>query len=234
MEMPRAFLFDFDGTLADTEPLHFAAFAETLTRRGVAISETEYFAHFLGRTDRECIEWLSADRGRADLVRDREALVAEKARVMASRLRAGAPLRPGVREFVARAAEAGPAAVVSGALRVEVESVLAGAELGAYFATIVAADDVSRGKPDPEGFRLAWRRLRALRLADLEPRECLAIEDAPHGITAARAAGMRVLAVAGSCRPEALAEADLVVPSLAEFDWKRLGSAGAELSHHHR
>jgi len=140
---------------------------------------------------------------------------------MARRLAADVPLCPGVESFIVEAERVGPLAVVSGALRSEVTGVLERAALARFFPVVVTAEDVKAGKPDPEGYRLGWQRLRQHR-ADLEPEECLAIEDSPKGIEAARAAGMRTLAIPHTRPTAALSVADVVAPSYAKIDWQRL------------
>ncbi|MGH7897597.1 MAG: HAD family hydrolase [Candidatus Binatia bacterium] len=219
--MLRAFLFDFDGTIADTEPLHFAAFAEVLGRRGIELSEATYYERYLSLTDRECLELALADAERRDLAGEIPALLREKAQAMAGRLAADVPLCPGVEGFLVEASTIGPLGIVSGALRREACGVLERAGLSRYFAAVVTAEDVTAGKPDPEGYRLGWRRLRR-ELADLEPPECLAIEDSPKGVEAARAAGLATLAIPHTRPASELALADVVAPSYAAIDWRAL------------
>src|SRR5206468_2802183 len=101
-------------------------------------------------------------------------------------------------------------------------AVLARSGLERFFPVIVSAEDVQAGKPDPEGYRLAVQRLRRRGLHELDAGECLAVEDAPKGIAAARAAGVRVVALAHSFRAEALRDADLVCPSYAAIEWRAL------------
>ncbi|MET0154310.1 MAG: HAD family phosphatase [Candidatus Binatia bacterium] len=222
--MLRAILFDFDGTIAQSEPLHFAAFAETLAERHVSLPQALYYARYLGLTDAECVERMLDDFGRRDLRADVAALLRRKAEIMARRMADGVPLCPGVAPFIARAAGHAAVAIVSGALRVEIDRVLEDTGLRPYFRLVLSAENVGRGKPDPEGYRLACARLRELGVADLDPRQCLVVEDAPKGIEAARAAGMRVVALPHTCRAEALAAADRVYNSYAEIDWKDLES----------
>src|SRR5436189_63144 len=103
------------------------------------------------------------------------------------------------------------------------QEALAQAGLADLFTAIVSAEDVSVGKPSPEGFLRALERLRG-RLPDLAPRDCLVVEDSQPGIESARRAGMRCLAVTNSYPAEALGGADLVVSSLEEAGWDRLAS----------
>jgi len=216
--MLRALLFDFDGVIVVSEPLHFAAFAEVFARHGVPFSERAYFERYLSFTDRECIERVIEDSGRTDLRERAPELLEEKIAAMARRIETGVPLCPGIEEFVAEAASRFPLAIVSAAIRAEIESILALAGLDRHFATVVSADDVAHGKPDPEGYRLGVERLSDV-VPNLAPSECLAIEDSPNGIIAAQAAGVRVLALPHT-RPEAeLAHADFVAPTFAAVDW---------------
>lgn len=220
--MLRAILFDFDGTIALSEPLHFAAFAEVLARRGIVLTEPAYYERYVSLTDRECLGRMIEDYARPDLRAELPALLAAKTEAMADRLVRGVPLCPGVRDFVAMAADRVPLAIVSGALRHEIAGVLERAGLERSFPLIVSAEDVSKGKPDPQGYHLAVDRLRGRTLADLETSQCLAIEDTPKGIAAARAAGMRVVALPHTVRAVALAGADRVYPSYDRTSWSEL------------
>jgi beta-phosphoglucomutase-like phosphatase (HAD superfamily) len=218
--MLRAILFDFDGTIALSEPLHFAALAE----HAIRLSRTLYDERYLGLTDAECVERILGDFGRQDLHAEVTALLRRKAEIMAGKMSHGVPLCPGVGPFVARAAGRAALAIVSGALRAEIDRVLDGAGLRPFFRLILSAEDVGRGKPDPEGYRLACTRLRKLGVARLQPRQCLVVEDAPKGIDAARAAGMRVVALPHTCEAAALGAADRVYGSYDDVDWSDLES----------
>jgi beta-phosphoglucomutase-like phosphatase (HAD superfamily) len=110
-----------------------------------------------------------------------------------------------------------PVGIASGALRSEIEAILRAGGLVDAFATIVGADDVHRGKPDPEPYLTAMQRLR-YRAPGLQPAECLVFEDSVPGILSARAAGMTVVAVTNSYPEERLAAAHRVVDSLAGLD----------------
>ena len=222
--MLRAILFDYDGTIADTEPLHFASFAEVLERRGIELTREAYDRRYLGLTDRECIALMIDDFGRTDLRPDLPALLAEKTAAMRARISAGVPLFPGAEDFVARASERARVAIVSGALREEIRFVLERTGLARFFTVVVTAEDVHMGKPDPDGFLRAWRALRAETLADLEARECLVVEDAPTGVVAAHAAGMRAIGLGHTVSAAALREADLVFASYAEIEWRAVST----------
>lgn len=222
VNMPRAILFDFDGTLVLSEPLHFRAFAGVLRRRGIRLSESDYAERYLGLTDRECVERMIEDlslRGPGDSA---ARLLAEKAEAIEAEIVRGVPLCPGVETFVATAAEHCALAVVSCGLRREIHALLSRTKLEGFFSVVVSAEDVRVGKPDPEGYRLGWRRLRRSGLLDLAPADCLVVEDSPRGIAAALAAGMRVIALPHTCPAEELVAADRVVESYSEVSWRDL------------
>lgn len=219
--MLRALLFDYDGTLVLSEPLHYAAFAEVLRRRGVVLAEATYYERYLGWTDAECARRMAADF-RLGGERDAAALLAAKIKAMEARIAAGVPLAPGVEQFVAEAALRHTLAIVSAGLRREIVTVLSRAGLERFFPVLVSAEDVRAGKPDPEGFLLACGLLRESGVVDLRPAECLVVEDSPKGIAAARAAGMPVIALAHTRPAAELADADLVLPRFADARWEDL------------
>jgi HAD superfamily hydrolase (TIGR01509 family) len=205
MRDPRlvaALLFDFNGTLSDDEGVQCAIFRELFAEQGRPLSERQYFDLLAGRSDPEIVErWLGTGHPATTEVLER--------RVQLFRERAGdgSTVPPHVREAVLRAAGRSRLAVVSGAVRSEIDMVLRAAGLE-VFEVIVSAEDVTRGKPDPEGYLLALRRLR------LQAAEAVAIEDSPPGIAAAKAAGLSCVAVLGTAPRERLGQADEIVPRL--------------------
>jgi beta-phosphoglucomutase len=205
MRDPRlvaALLFDFNGTLSDDEGIQYAIFRELFAEQGRPLSEQKYFDGLAGRSDPEIVErWLGTGHPATAEVLER--------RVQLFRERAGdgSTVSQQVRESVLRAAGRSRLAVVSGAMRSEVDMVLRAADLD-VFEVIVSAEDVTRGKPDPEGYLLALRRLR------LEAADAVAIEDAPPGIAAAKAAGLSCVAVLGTVAQARLGQADEIVPRL--------------------
>jgi beta-phosphoglucomutase len=218
---PRAVLFDCDGVIADSEPMHLRAFQEVLAPLGVTITPEEYLARYLGFDDREVVTEALRLHGRATDAKTIEALMTAKAARLRRVLEREARIYPGVVDFV-RALVGLPLAVVSGALREEIEIILCHAGVGDAFRVIVAAEDVGAGKPDPEGF---LRALAALGGAGhtIAAAECLVVEDSPAGLEAARRAGMRRLAVSNSYPAAELRDAaDLVVPTLAGLTLERV------------
>ncbi len=222
MSILRALLFDFDGTLVLSEPLHFAAFVEVLAARGAVLDERCYYDRYLGLTDEECAERMVVDfavGGGPSAARD---LLAAKTRAMGTLIAHGVPIAPGAREFVAAAAVQHPLALVSCGLRDEIEAVLRQIELASFFPLVVAAEDVTIGKPDPQGFLRALRALERGPVPGLRAEQCLVFEDTPNGIAAARSAGMTVVALAHTRPANELQAADLVVNGYADVRWPML------------
>jgi HAD superfamily hydrolase (TIGR01509 family) len=208
--MPRAILFDFNGVIVNDEPQHCEALIATLAGYGYPLDRTEYYREYLGFDDRECFRFTFARMGRqAD-----DALLTEAIERKAERyqhaIQASLELVPGAPEFIRSAAAAGyRLAVVSGALRREIELVLREAGLRSLFEVLVAAEDVAHCKPDPAGYEAARRRLA------LPPTDCVVIEDSLPGLQAARAARLRCAMVATSHPATQLAGADLIWGDLA-------------------
>lgn len=213
----NAVIFDFNGVVVDDEPQHARAFAAVLREEGIELTEEDYFGRYLGLDDRGLFQHVLADHGRPPPAADAiAARVERKAEAYLHEIKSGFELCAGANTLIRSAAERYPLAVGSGARRHEIELILERAGLRACFETIVSADDVSAGKPDPETYVLAYQRLRE-RHARLRPASCLVIEDAPNGLKAARAAGMQTIAVCGSRTRDELGEADRVVASLTDL-----------------
>ncbi len=214
--MAHALVFDFNGVLVDDERVHLALFNEALAPYGLAISEADYFDRYVGFDDADCFRHAARDAG----VELDAAAVARLIEVKAARYQAvmaeDPPLFPGAVAVVRALAQRYPLAICSGALRAEVEGVLRAAGLRGCFAAVVAAEDVARGKPDPEGYVKALAALNRGRDRPLAAADCLVVEDTVAGVQAARAAGMRCLAVAHTYPRPRLAAADRVVGRLAE------------------
>jgi HAD superfamily hydrolase (TIGR01509 family) len=141
-------------------------------------------------------------------------LVALKGRKLQVMLGAGSVLFPGAMDFVRAAAEAVPIAIASGALRHEIDEVIASAGVAHLFTTIVASGDTPESKPSPAPYRLAFERLCESTGSDLDPRRCVAIEDSRWGLESARGAGLRCVGVTNSYPADALPGAELVVAGL--------------------
>ena len=201
----RALIFDFNGTLSQDESILCEIFAELFAEHGKPMSAQEYFDELAGLSDPEIVRrWLGDDHPNVD------AVIGERIRRYRAAVADGSSVPHEVRDAVRYAAARVPVAIVSGAAREEIAPVLEAAELADVVETVVPADDVARGKPDPEGY------LRALELldGDLAASEVVVFEDTEAGVAAAKAAGMRCIAVLGTLAPGRLAGADEVVERL--------------------
>ncbi|MGH7164885.1 MAG: HAD family hydrolase [Nitrospiraceae bacterium] len=223
--MLRAIVFDFDGVVADNEPIHFIMFQRVLGEIGVPLTEEEYYTQYVGFDDKGCFAAVLSAHGKP-APKDRiDALVARKARAYLEHIKCHLVIFPGVREFVREAAGRCRLAIASGALRHEIEFILQEAGIRKEFEHITSAEDVTRGKPDPEAYLHALAALNRKRVAGqsgLEAEDCLVIEDSIPGIRAAHAAGMKVLAVANTHTIQDLHEAEAVCHSLQEINLSEL------------
>jgi HAD superfamily hydrolase (TIGR01509 family) len=216
----QSVIFDCDGILVDTEPLHYKAFQEVLSPLGLGFDYDEYTSRYIGFDDRDAFLEAFRSAGRELDSSSLAGLILSKARALEEIVAKGIGSFPGVPELVNELVTRSiPLAVASGALRHEVEAFLDSLSLRTAFRVIVAADDVKRSKPDPESYQLALERLRhELGNQSLKARYCIAIEDTPAGISAAKGAGMFVIGVTNSFPREQLNEADHVLGSLAEIN----------------
>jgi beta-phosphoglucomutase len=212
----KAVLFDFDGVLVNSEPLHYRALRGCLLPEGIDVGEEEYARFYLAYDDWQAIRIALERHGiRYDAARVQG--LAERKSDLFDELLATVPLFPGARELVQSLAREVPLAIASGALRSEIERILQPSGLRPLFQAVVGAEDVERGKPDPEPYLRAMAHLQ-VHLPNLRPEECVVIEDTMPGIASALGAGMKVVAVAQTYPPEKLRAANLVVESLAALD----------------
>lgn len=223
--MLRAMLFDFNGVVVDDEPAHCRAFQAVFQAEGIPLTEERYYARYLPMDDHSLVKAVYADLSRPLPPPELERLVERKEEAYRAEMRRGLPLFPGVAEFIRRSSSSWPLGMGSGAAREEIEFILGGAGLRGCFLAIVAAEDVTRGKPDPECFVKALAQLNQARgrsAAEVRPEETLVFEDSPAGIRAARSAGMRSVGITNSVPADRLKEADRVVPTLAGLDPRTL------------
>ena len=222
MTSARAVVFDFDGVLADTEDLHWAAFQEVARERGLTLSRDDYFHRFLGLPDHDCIAAFCADGGAPLSTAELDRLVARKRRHFAE-LSQDMGLYPGVDVTLRRLYAHFALAIASGAARDEIEAVLERAGVQSLFGAVVAAEDVAAGKPSPDPFLRALGDLNRRRPRPFASRECVVVEDSPAGVAAARAAGMQCIAVTTSHDRAAFAAADAVIEGVAHLRAEDLG-----------
>jgi HAD superfamily hydrolase (TIGR01509 family) len=212
MPITKHVVFDMDGVMVDSEPVQERATAEYLASLGAgAQADAELLDDMMGRRVRELTDALAERLGL-----DPDQVFEEREAVFWRLLDQGIEAMPGLHTAVDRLAAAGLwLAVASSGTRAYVDHVLDCLGVRAAFATVVSGEDVHHGKPDPEIYLLAAERLHA------DPGDCVAIEDTTHGIAAARAAGMRAVAVTHPMNAALdLSAADAVVPDLAAAaDW---------------
>jgi beta-phosphoglucomutase len=215
--MLRALIFDFNGIIVDDEPIHFQLFQRVLGEEGIILMEKAYYERYLGFDDRGAFKaGFRENRRPLDAAKLQE-LIDRKARYYQDAIRNHVAIFPGVKRLISALAPILPLAVASGALRHEIETILATAGLLDFFRAIVSAEDVARGKPEPEIFLTALAAINTQNNgAPIAAAECLVIEDSKEGIRGARRAGMKCLAVTNSHPAELLTEANAVVKSLEE------------------
>ena len=212
---PRAIVFDFDNVLVNSEPLHFWAFQQVLKEEGIEISEAEYYQECIGFDDKGAFKRLFEKHGKTLDPRTQLRVLTHKKLAMLEQIRTRKyAALPGVEQFVRGVWRNYPLAICSGALTDEVELMLEGVSLRDCFSVIVAAEDVTVGKPDPQGYLLATNRISEKIKRDLSPQDVLVVEDAPNVIREARQVGFSVLGVANSYAPDKLADANYVATSL--------------------
>jgi beta-phosphoglucomutase len=193
----QAVVFDFNGTLSDDEPVLARVYEQLFAELGHPLTTDEYYEHLAGHTDEEMfIRWLGASS---------DELIRERVRRYNELVSDGSTVDEDVRAAVRWAAERMPVAVVSAALRDEIEPVLAASGLRDLFSLVLSQDDVTRGKPDPQPYLLAAERL------GLSPAELLVFEDTDVGVASAKAAGARVVGLTRTLGATRMAAADDLV-----------------------
>lgn len=216
-ETIRAVVFDFDGVIADSESLHLRAFRETAGTLGLALSAEDYYSRYLAFDDRTFFGEFLRDNGRpagGDVVAE---LVERKAAFFEESAGEGIGIFPGVEEFLALVSGKYLTAIGSGAFRSEIEVVLERKGLSDFFGFVVGAEDTRRSKPSPEVYLRCLDGLRDGFDPTLRASRCVVFEDSPHGVLAARRAGMKCVGITNSCDAGKLAGADRVIGSFFEI-----------------
>jgi beta-phosphoglucomutase len=220
--MIRAVFFDFNGVIIDDEPLQLQAYQELLREQGIDLTAAHYY-EALGMDDKAFVRAAFERAGKALSAEMLQATIEGKSQIHRRLIQDELPLFPGVVTFLKASARQYQLGLVSMARRQEIDYVLERARLRRCFEVIVSTEDVAHYKPDPECYQTGLAKLNAsraaARLLPLLPNECLAIEDSPPGIVAAKRAGMRTIGVTNTV-PEAdlrAVGAEIVTSSLA--DW---------------
>lgn len=214
----KAIIFDFDGVLFDSEPIHFRAYNEALGDLGFSISEQEYFQRYVGLSDQELFALFFNDKSIPYELKQINELMSKKVHAYKSIIDSSLCLEGlfHVQTFISTyAEEVDDFAICSGATREEINATLNklnNGELKSYFKHIITIDDVSKGKPSPEGYLLTAHRL------NIHPQYCLAIEDTPKGASAAKNAGMSIAALTSSLDYSQFSNVDLVAQNFEEID----------------
>jgi HAD superfamily hydrolase (TIGR01509 family) len=205
-----AVVFDLDGVLIETEEI-WDDVREVYARERGARYDAEAQRAMMGMSSIEWSRYMHDELGVPDSPAE---ISAEVVRRMETRYREGLPLRAGAVAAVERLAARWPLAVASSSNRPLIDAVLELGGLDHLFRATVSSEEVARGKPAPDVYLEAARRL------DVDAASCAAVEDSHNGIRSARAAAMRVIAVPNPSYPpgsDALAEADVVIDSLDEL-----------------
>ena len=218
----QAVFFDFDGVIADSEPLHLRAYQAVLEADGIELPRSDYYARYLGYDDVGLFEALANDRGITLGAGKIDEWVSAKSRIIEEMLSSDSVLFPGAAACVKTFAAHVPIAVASGALEPEIELVLEHAGLRSCFTAIASASDGVRGKPAPDLYLLAIAKLRDRLSSPFDPQVCVAIEDSHWGLEAARGAGLRCVAVTHTYPASELGKADLIVDTLGDITLSKI------------
>lgn len=213
--MLSAVIFDFDGIIVDTEPLHYKAFQEVLVPLGLGYSWEEYISRYIGYDDRDAFREAFRVAGKALKDAELQELINAKAHSFQTAVARSVDPYPGAVDLINGISGNLPLALCSGALLTDILPILRQLDIEEAFDVVVTADDVHASKPDPASYALAVKRLQTyLPQTAIAPSGCLAIEDTPAGIASATGAGIKVLAVTNSYPEERLTKAWRVVDSL--------------------
>jgi len=220
--MLNAVIFDFDGIIVDTEPLHYQAFQEILEPLGLGYSWQEYQERYMGFDDRDAFREAFSAGGRSLSDQELKERIEEKAQAFLTIVSVGVAPYPGVVELIRSISGNLPLGLCSGALRSDIDPILIQLGLTNAFDALVTAEEVAASKPDPESYRLTLQRLQEIFPGQIDPAASIAIEDTPAGIASATGAGLKVLAVTNSYPGARLTGACRVVDSLAGINLEAL------------
>jgi beta-phosphoglucomutase len=211
----EAVIFDFDGVIVDTEPLHYAAFQRVLEPLGLHFTWEEYVETYIGFDDRDAFRHAFSLKGTILSQDELHGLIEQKATFFEEVIGSGVSAYPGVLDLIFHLhANKYPLAICSGALRSDIDPILSMLGISDLFDVIVTADDVAASKPDPECYQLAFERLHSYHQNRFSKDATLVIEDTPAGISSAKAAGLIVCAVTNSYPAARLGQATFVTESL--------------------
>lgn len=216
---PAAVIFDFDGVIVDTEPIHYQVFQTILEPQGMGYSWQEYTDKYMGFDDRDAFREAFHTAGKEVSQDVLQLLINQKAAIFEEVVTQGVTPYPGVIELIQELADQGiPLAISSGALRSDIIPILEQLKIKDFFTHIVTADDVPQSKPDPASYIGARDKLLYSYPHQLDSNSVIyAIEDTPAGIQSAKGAGLKVVAVSNSYPDSKLQQADSIVHSLSQL-----------------
>ena len=215
--MIKAVIFDFDGVIVDSEPLHLRAFQRTVETLGLKLSPTDYYSRYLACDDKSFFKRFLEDRGKQETEREIARLVEEKGVCFEEMIGESIRIFPGVVEFLEAIRGKFHVAIGSGALTGEINLILKRKGLSEFFGFVIGADYTENPKPSPEVYLKCLERLKRDYDSTIEAAQCVVFEDSPHGVLAAKRAGMRCVGIANSCSGGELKLADRVTESFFEI-----------------
>jgi len=214
----KAVIFDFDGVISDSEPCHFAAANKVLDDFGIQLTRQQYYADYLGFTDYELFETVKKKYKTDFKGTSIEQLVERKAEVFQELIKQTDHLINGITELITELKKNNiKVAINSGAIAADIKIMLAGSAIENSFDVIVSADDITKGKPDPESYLLTLEKLNTVSDSPISAKQCVVIEDSRWGIISAKKAGMHVVAVTNSYTAEELKDAEMIIGSVRQL-----------------
>jgi len=215
--MIKAVIFDFDGVIVDSEPLHLRAFQRTVETLGLKLSPTDYYLRYLACDDKSFFRRFLEDNGQQCTEREIAHLVREKGICFEEMIGEDIRIFPGVVEFLEAIRGRFHVAIGSGALTGEINLILRHKGLSEFFGFVIGADDTENPKPSPEVYLKCLERLRRDYDDTITAAQCVVFEDSPHGVLAAKRAGMRCIGISNSCSGDELGLADRIAESFSEI-----------------
>lgn len=218
--MLKAIIFDFDGIIADTEPVHLEAFRSILKDINISLSDEDYYTKYLAYDDRTLFtEVLKFSNGESDDVLIQN-LIHRKNDLVTRVFNEQVVLFPGFLNYLEEIKDRYLLAIGSGSLKSEITLVLEKFGIEGEFHVITAADNVVNCKPDPEVFLTCLKSLNKISRGDILSEECLVFEDSISGIRAAKSANMKCVAISNSYDERLLYEADVIVNGFEKLNMR--------------
>ena len=212
--MIKAIIFDFDGVIIDSEPLHFKAFKKVLDSLNINFIEVDYWSKYLAMSDKDLFINLNKDRNLNWDSNTIEQLIEKKGKYFLKFIQEEPNFFHGINNVLLDLYQSFILTIASGALKHEIQFVLKKLNAEKLFKYIISAEEVQQGKPNPEIYLKAYDKLTSID-PSIKKEHCLAIEDSIHGILAAHNAGIKCIAVAHSYKEEDIAIADSVLPHIS-------------------